>query len=77
MALIHKPDHVPVPERDLDYHCFEIRTITPHIGAEIRGIDLGQPLTEEQEKEIRRAFHDWMVLVVPDQDLTPGQHKET
>ena len=37
MALEHNPDHVPVPERDLDYDCFEIKTLTPHIGAEIRG----------------------------------------
>jgi taurine dioxygenase len=75
MALIHKPDHVPVPERDLEYHCLEVRPLTPHIGAEIRGIDLSRPLSEEQDKEIRRAFHDWMVLVFPDQQLDPGEHK--
>jgi len=73
MALEHHPDHVPVPERSLEYEHFEIRTLTPHIGAEIRGIDLSQPLTPSAEKEVRRAFHDWMVLVFPDQDLTTGQ----
>jgi len=75
MALEHDPDHVPVVERDLDYGCFELTTLTPHIGAEIRGLDLSAPLSDEQEKELRRAFHDWMVLVFPDQQLTPGQHK--
>ena len=75
MALVHDPDHVPVANRDLDYNCFEITTLTPHIGAEVRGLQLSAPLSDEQEKELRRAFHDWMVLVFPDQELSPGQHK--
>ena len=75
MALEHKPDHVPAPERNLDYESFEVRTLTPHIGAEIRGLDLSQPLSEVQSKELRRAWLDWMVLVFPDQELTPEQHK--
>jgi len=75
MALEHSPDHVPVPERSLAYECFEISTLTPHIGAEIRGIDLSAPLSDDQDKEVRRAFHDWAVLVFPDQHLEPGQHK--
>ncbi|MCP5065139.1 MAG: taurine dioxygenase, partial [bacterium] len=28
-----------------------------------------------QEKEIRRALHDWMVLVFPEQELDAAQHK--
>jgi taurine dioxygenase len=75
MPLDHNPDHVPVPERNLDYDSFEITTLTPHIGAEVRGLDLSQPLSDVQEKELRRAWLDWMVLVFPDQSLTPGQHK--
>ena len=75
MALEHAPDHVPVPDRDLDYDGFEIATLSPHIGAEIRGLDLAEPLSTEQDKELRRAFHDWAVLVFPDQDLTQQQHK--
>ena len=75
MALEHSPDHIGVPERDLEYGCFEITTLTPHIGAEIRGLDLRAPLSGEQEKALRRAFHDWMVLVFPDQKLDPEHHK--
>jgi len=75
MALEHAPHHIPAPERHLEYGCFEISTLTPHIGAEIRGIDLAAPLSEEQDKELRRAFHDWMVLVFPDQQLAPEHHK--
>jgi taurine dioxygenase len=76
MALEHQPDHVPVRERNTEYQCFEIAPLTPHIGAEISGIDLAAPLSDEQDKEIRRAFHDWMVLVFPDQQLTAEQHKK-
>jgi len=75
MALEHSPDHVPVPDRDLEYTCFEITTLTPHIGAEVRGLDLSAGLSQEQEKELRRALHDWMVLVFPDQELSAEQHK--
>jgi taurine dioxygenase len=63
------------PERTLDYDSFELATLTPHIGAEIRGLDLSQPLDETQDKELRRAFLDWMVLRFPDQQLTRDQHK--
>jgi taurine dioxygenase len=75
MALEHKPDHVPAPERDLTYEHFELRTLTPHIGAEVHGLDLTQPLDDAQRKELRRAWLDWMVLVFPDQQLEPAQHK--
>ena len=67
--------HIDSPDRNLAYDSFEISALTPHIGAEIRGIDLSRPLTEAQDKELRRAFHDWMVLVIRDQQLTRDQHK--
>jgi taurine dioxygenase len=63
------------PARDLRYDSFELSTLTPHIGAEIRGLDLSQPLSEAQEKDVRRAHYDWMVLVFRDQNLTREQHK--
>ncbi|MBT36948.1 MAG: taurine dioxygenase, partial [Deltaproteobacteria bacterium] len=76
MALEHHPDHVPVPDHDLDYSCFDLATLTPHIGAEIRGLDLSAPFSNEQEKEVRRALQDWMVLVFRDQELTHEQHED-
>jgi taurine dioxygenase len=63
------------PDRDLRYDSFALRTLTPHIGAEITGIDLSKPLDAQQEADVRRALHDWMVLVFRDQDLTREQHK--
>ena len=63
------------PTRDLDYESFSLRSLTPHIGAEIRGIDLSAPLSEAQLKDVRRAFHDWMVLVFRAQELDRDAHK--
>ena len=54
---------------------FDIRPLTPHIGAEITGIDLSKPLDAQQEADIRRALRDWMVLAFRDQHLTREQHK--
>ena len=76
MPLDHHPDHVPVPKRRFEYDHFQIRTLTPHIGAEIRGLDLSTPLSDEEHKELRRALHDWMVLVFPEQALNADQHKD-
>ena len=63
------------PHHDLTYEHFTLTPLTPHIGAEIRGIDLSGPLDDSQLKEIRRAFLDWMVLVFRDQDLDRDAHK--
>jgi taurine dioxygenase len=62
--------------RNTKYESFELSTLTPHIGAEIRGLDLSKPLLEAQEKDLRRASLDWMVLAIRDQQLTREQHKD-
>ena len=68
-------DRVPVPEPRTHYETFELRSLTPHIGAEIRGLDVSKPLDEAQMAELQQAFRDWMVLAIRDQDLTRDQHK--
>ena len=70
-----RPDRIAVPERRTQYQSFELRTLTPHIGAEIRGLDVSKPLTDEQAIELEQAFLDWMVLAIRDQQLTRDQHK--
>jgi taurine dioxygenase len=70
------PQHRETPARQLHYDSFELRSITPHIGAEIRGIDLSKPLTDAQEKDVRRASSDWMVIAFRGQTLTREQHKD-
>jgi taurine dioxygenase len=53
----------------------EIRTLTPHIGAEILGVDLSQPLNNEDFSALHQAHLDHMVLVFRDQLLSQEQHK--
>ena len=53
----------------------EIRTLTPHIGAEVLGVDLSQPLSNEDFSAIHQAHLDYMVLVFRDQLLSQEQHK--
>ena len=53
----------------------DIQTLTPHIGAEVRGIDLGQPLGNDEFSALYQAWLDWKVLVFRDQHLDREQHK--
>ena len=57
------------------YGSFEVSTLTPHLGAEVLGIDLSQPLTDTQVVDVRAAFTDWRVLVFRDQHLDRDAHK--
>ncbi len=52
-----------------------IRPLTPHLGAEVDGIDLSQPLSAGQLDEVRQAFLDWSVLVFRNQTIDREQHK--
>lgn len=51
----------------------EIRPLTNALGAEIRGVDLREPLTAPVVEAIRRAWLDRQVLVIRDQAITPEQ----
>ena len=63
------------PTTTRDYETFEVSTLTPHLGAEVRGIDLSVPLDEAQVADVHRAFADWGVLVFRDQHLDREAHK--
>src|ERR1700691_1271012 len=52
----------------------EVVPLTLHIGAEIRGVDLSQPLSAEQVKEVRDAFVKWKVIFFRGQNLDHAQH---
>jgi taurine dioxygenase len=49
------------------------RPLCGALGAEIAGIDLSQPLSDAVFAEIEAAFHEYVVLVFPDQHWTPAQ----
>jgi taurine dioxygenase len=51
----------------------EIRRITPLIGAEVQGVNLGR-LDDETFEAVHQALLDHEVLFFRDQDITPAQH---
>jgi taurine dioxygenase len=57
------------------YISIQVDKLTPHAGAEIRGVDLSQPLDERTFKEIHDALIDRGVIFFRDQHLTPQQQK--
>jgi len=73
-SIVRSAEDVARPKTQ--YQHFELRTLTPHIGAEIGGVDLSRPLPAELDREIREAWRDWKVLVFRDQQLTREQHKD-
>jgi taurine dioxygenase len=52
----------------------DIVPLTPAIGAEIRGIDLSRPLSDQDVATIRSTLNDRSVLLFRAQNLTPRQH---
>lgn len=48
---------------------FDVKPVAGALGAEIRGIDLHQPLDEETRLALRRALLDHLVLFFPEQNL--------
>lgn len=54
---------------------FEIFPMDAALGAEIKGIDLSQPIGEADFARLREAYHQYALLLFRDQELTPEQHK--
>ena len=59
----------------MTYASIQVEKLTPHAGAEIRGVDLSRPLDERTFKEIHAALIDNGVIFFRDQHLTPDQQK--
>ena len=51
-----------------------VSPLSPTIGAEVSGIDLREPLTDQQLADLRTALLDWKVIFFRDQDITVDQH---
>jgi taurine dioxygenase len=51
----------------------EIDPITPLIGAEIHGVDLSRKIDEETYTALRQALLDYLVIILPDQQIEPEQ----
>jgi taurine dioxygenase len=52
---------------------YSITPLTEHTGAEVRGLDLTEPIDAETRDALNRAFADSHVLVIRDQEFTPLQ----
>lgn len=53
---------------------FDVRPTSGALGAEILGIDLAKPLSQDERDEIREALNDHGVIFFRDQKLTPEEH---
>src|SRR5213595_3498622 len=59
----------------MPYQTIEVTKLTPHIGAEIGGVDLSRPLGNQTFQEIHDALMENLVIFFRDQELTHEQHK--
>ena len=60
----------------MEYKQISVSPLTPRIGAEIGGVDLSQPLSDETFAEIRDAFLQHQVIFFRDQDITLDHQKD-
>ncbi|MGW3985237.1 TauD/TfdA dioxygenase family protein [Streptomyces mirabilis] len=58
-----------------EYRILGIHPLTPHIGAEITGVDLSHPIGADLADELRQALLEWKVIFFRDQrDFGPEDH---
>jgi taurine dioxygenase len=55
------------------YRSIAVQRVSGALGAEISGVDLARPLSDEQRAEIRQAWLEHLVLFFRDQPLSPDQ----
>jgi taurine dioxygenase len=64
---------LPEGVEELPYLLFEVKPLSPIIGAEIMGIDLREPVTPELQAELNRALLEWKVIFFRNQQITSEQ----
>ena len=60
---------------DRPYERFTVTPLTPTIGAELTGVDLGAAIDDELHAELHRALLEWKVLFFRDQDISQEQQR--
>ena len=64
-----------VKVREHNYKFISARPFAPNLGAEVYGVDLSKPISEEQFLDIYKAFLDHQVLFFKDQkEIPPARH---
>ncbi|NLU69462.1 TauD/TfdA family dioxygenase [Streptomyces sp. HNM0574] len=60
-----------------EFRTLGVTPLTPHIGAEISGVDLAEPIGPELARELRQALLEWKVIFFRDQPrVRAGHHLE-
>ena len=59
-----------------DYQTIDVNPISPHIGAEISGANLAEPLGNQMFQEVHDALIENQVIFFRDQQMTLDQHKD-
>lgn len=57
-----------------DAATIKVTKLSPHIGAEVTGIDLRDPIDDESRRALNAAVVEHVALVIRDQDFTPEQY---
>ena len=57
-----------------NYRTLEIMPLSSAVGAEVRGVDIAAGVDDACFAELRRAFVDYGVIFLREQDLTPAGH---
>lgn len=59
----------------MSQNAIDVRPLTPTIGAEIFGVDLGGEISNQQYDALHEALMRHLVIFFRDQKMTPEQHK--
>jgi taurine dioxygenase len=60
---------------EAEYRTLDLSPLTPHIGAEVTGVDLSRPIGEDLAAELRQALLEWKVIFFRGQhDFGPEHH---
>ena len=51
-----------------------VRPLNPALGAEVRGVDMRQPLDAQTRQEVLDAWMQYLVLVFPEQKISDAEH---
>jgi taurine dioxygenase len=66
--------NAPAKSKNTDTATFEVDPIGPTLGAEIRGLDLRQPLSAETFRAFETVLIEHKVIYLRDQPITTAQH---
>ena len=68
------PRYKHVVDETAPYETIQVDKLTPIIGAEISGVNLAGPISNQQMDEIHRALAENAAIFFRDQDMSPEQH---